>query len=128
MLALQKHLISAMQPLLAEDLRGAYSFVPFDAAYPFVRIAEMHVTPWPRTGQNGFILENSITVYTNDKSNKTILELAAKVQIQLLKSEFSDANFTIVKKAISTMHVKQTAELKIWCAELQLQNWVVQNV
>jgi|GEM_PF-3323785 hypothetical protein len=125
---LQSNLINCLRSLLTEELTGVYSFVPFDAKYPFVRIAEIELTPWRQAGQPAFITENNVSIYTNDKSNKKILEITYKVQERLLADNFNNEFYTLIKRSIEELNIKQTADLRVWQSEIKVINWVVQNV
>lgn len=84
---------------LMAAITGIYDHVPEGAAFPYIHIGRMQTADWSTTTTTGYQVGLTLSVFTRERSNKTVLEVMDKVKAALHEAELSvsGASFTHIR-------------------------------
>ena len=106
----QKYIISALrQNEKIMQTAQIYTYIPFNAPYPYIRIADYTVEPINLITGQASKLKLDVQIYSDDRSPKQCWELMEEISISLDNLTFKTSSYKLLPMHIKKQSVTQVS-------------------
>jgi hypothetical protein len=109
---------------LMEEVKAIYHYKPENTQFPYIQIGKLAVQDWSSFTSTGLGIEMVINIYSQGKSNKTLLRIISLVRKLLFTRKMSMESLKVIKFNFQSVEVIQMPGSEIFHASLKLQSLI----